>query len=183
MKAVFVTSNKFKVNEAKRITGNLLRYRKMELDEIQEINIRKVLAHKALQAYDRIGERVVIEDTGIYINAFGGFPGALTKWMLASMGCEGICTALDGFEDRKAYAESCVALYDGKRLRVFCGTNDGRISDMPRGRKGFGFDSIFIPDKCGKTFSEMGAAEKNRISHRGIAFRKLMKYLLSDGAV
>jgi XTP/dITP diphosphohydrolase len=64
----------------------------------------------------------------------------------------------------------------GKDVRIFRGEIDGRIV-MPRGKSGFGWDVIFIPEGCTKTFGEMASEEKNKISHRKKAFEKFREFL------
>ena len=183
MKLTFATSNANKLREARELLGFNVSSRRMELDEIQSVHTGEVARHKAVQAYRRLRVPVIVEDTGLYINGFGGFPGALVKWLEAGMGYERVCRIVDVCEDRGAYAETCIAFYDGKRVRTFTGRINGRISANPKGRRNFGWDCIFIPDGHTKTFAEMPSAEKNRISMRRRAFAKLHRFLAGKNFV
>jgi XTP/dITP diphosphohydrolase len=80
--------------------------------------------------------------------------------------------------DRAAVFLSNICYYDpATGPRLFKGVCKGRIAPQPRGSSGFGFDPIFIPEKDTRTFAEMSLEEKNRISHRGSAVRRLCRWL------
>ncbi len=177
MDPVLVTSNKGKLREMRLLLGARLESTDVDLPEIQEIEARKVAQDKARRAYGMIGRPVLVEDSGLYIKALNNFPGALVKWLTMSVGNEGICRIVDCFDDRSAYAEACLTLYDGGKMRTFVGRVDGQIAKEPRGEKGFGWDAIFIMNGKTTTFAELETDEKTRISHRGIATAKLIEYL------
>ena len=81
--------------------------------------------------------------------------------------------------DSHAYFQTTIALtIDNNKIIFFNGIIKGSISSEPKGEGGFGYDSIFIPKGYNKTFAEMSSEEKNKISHRAIASKKLKKYLL-----
>ena len=176
---VFITSNQNKLREVEQILGMKLRHKDLDISEIQDIEVRKVIEEKAKSAYRLVGEPVLVEDSGLYINALNRFPGALIKWVLHSIGNEGICRLLLDKEDRSAYAEACFGVYDGKELHAFSGIAKGMIVEAPRGASGFGWDPIFQPDEHQLTFAEMGSAEKNKISHRNKALEQLRGFLES----
>ncbi len=173
----FVTSNQLKLREARQIVPSL-KHVKMEIPEMQELDIGEVVREKALKAYEMVHLPVVVDDTGLHVNAWNGFPGALGKWLVAQVGAEGICKMMSAYSDRRAVAETRLAVYDGKKLRTFVGTAKGTIARKPRG-SGFGFDPIFIPRGHSKTYGEMSIEEKNKISPRGKAFQKLRKLAVS----
>jgi XTP/dITP diphosphohydrolase len=90
---------------------------------------------------------------------------------------------VDDFEHSKAYFVTIIALFFKPLNKDFFfeGRVDGRVSENMRGSKGFGFDPIFIPDKIkNKTFAELTTKEKNIISHRGIAWKKMIEFLKSN---
>ena len=130
------------------------------------------------------GMPAVADDTGLEVVALGGAPGVYTA-RYAGEGCSyednraKMLRELEGVSDRRA-AFRTVALVrwpDGSELAVD-GTCAGVITLEERGTAGFGYDSIFAPDEGGgATFAEMGADAKNRISHRGRAFRALLSEL------
>ena len=127
-----------------------------------------------------MGAPVVVEDTGLHIVGLGGFPGALVKWMIEGLGYEKMCRVVDLCKNRDAYAKTCIAYYDGKRIHTFSGRIDGFISKTPRGGGNFGWDCIFVPTRSGRTFAQMQPSEKNSISMRREAFAKLGKFMASN---
>lgn len=173
MKIYFVTSNKDKFMEVERVLNSKLVMKRLAIPEIQAIEASEIVTEKARRAYGMLKKPLIVEDTGLYIRALNGFPGALAKWMLDRIGNEGMCRMLDGFRDRSAYAETCICFHDGKRCRVFSGRINGAITRHPRGNCGFGYDSVFQPDGHARTFGEMSMEEKNSISMRAGAALKL----------
>ena len=175
MQVYFATGNKNKFKEAAMIFGPGLRQKKIEIAEIQSLDVKKVAEAKAKAAFAKVKKPVIVEDTALYINSWKGLPGPLIAWFVRSMGIEKLCK-LAG-PDRTAKAEACVAYYDGKNMKVVSGAINGRIAFVPRGKDRFDWDRIFIPEGHGKTFAEMTLEEKNRISHRMKAFSQMSKYL------
>ena len=180
---LFVTSNKSKFNEANMILHGSATMAKAELEEIQSDSTRKVAIHKAIDAYEKFRVPLLAEDTGLYINGLGGFPGPMVKWAVGTLGKNRLCKIVSGLKSRSAYAETCIVFYDGRKARAFSGIARGNISARPKGGQGFGWDSIFIPSGQSRTFAEMTAEEKNKISHRGIACRKLRDFLVGKGNI
>jgi XTP/dITP diphosphohydrolase len=84
---------------------------------------------------------------------------------------------MNGMENRKARFRTVIALVEKERLITFQGEIQGVITREKRGNQGFGYDPIFLPDGHDRTFAEMEFGEKNRISHRSLAVRKLVAYL------
>jgi XTP/dITP diphosphohydrolase len=173
----FVTSNENKLREAREILGFEIERLDLDLVEIQSIDVKEVVKDKALRAFDKIKKPVIVEDTGLFVNSWKGYPGALVKWMLKTVEVEGFCKKLDGFGDRSSYAETVICYYDGVEFKFYTGRVEGLISDTPRGETNFGWDPIFIPKGYDKTFAELGSSEKNKISMRKIAFEKLREEL------
>jgi non-canonical purine NTP pyrophosphatase (RdgB/HAM1 family) len=178
---VFVTGSDAKLREAERILGLRLERHALDLPEIQDLDVRKVVAEKARSAYQRLGRPVMVEDTGLTFTAWQGLPGALIRWFVKTVGVEGLCRMLDGFADRRAVAETVVATCDG-RLRIYVGKVDGRIAEQPRGEGGFGWDPLFIPEGAERTFAEMTPAEKDRHSMRRIALEELTAAMSRDAS-
>ncbi len=178
MNMYFITSNRNKFDEAAALLrGVRLRMKSLELREIQSISVRDVVKEKAMEAYRVVGMPLLVEDTGLYIESLNGFPGALVKWVLESIGREGVCRITG--RNRSAYAETCICYTDGKTVKVFSGRAYGKIAVKPRGRSGFGWDPIFVPEGHKTTFAEMRMEEKNRISHRSRAFHSFRRYASS----
>ena len=170
--AVFVTGRAEKAREAERLGFRFERI-PIDLDEIQALDPEQIVESKARDAYARIGRPVLVEDSGLAIHAWGGFPGALVKWIEKSAGLEKIARMLDAFPDRSATATCAVAWYDGSKLERGLGRCPGSIAESPRGDRGFGWDSLFVPEGEARTFAEMEPAEKDRVSHRRRAWEDL----------
>jgi XTP/dITP diphosphohydrolase len=85
-------------------------------------------------------------------------------------------------KNRKAKVTDAIAYFDGKSLKVFKGTVKGTITKVAKGEPGFGFDVVFMPKGSSKTFAEMSEEEKNKISHRALALKKVKKYLYTKNS-
>lgn len=180
MKALFVTSNEHKRREVQQILGLELQSVDLDLPEIQAIDPGEVATQKVLAARDAVedsGLPVLVEDSGLMVDAWGGFPGALTKWLIQSVGNEGLLRMLAPDEDRAARAVCVVAVSgaDGE-VHTFRGEVPGTLASGPRGEGGFGYDPIFVPGYSELTYAEMGAG-KNADSHRARAFLALRGWL------
>ncbi len=177
---IFITSSAIKLAEIERILGRPLTQASLPLEEIQDIDLEPVVRHKARQAYAQLGRPVLVEDTGLAFTAWNGLPGALIKWFLVSLGTEGICRLLRGEANRRATATTLFAYDDGTDARVFSGTVQGLIPEIPRGANGFGWDAIFQPLDSDRTFAEMAPEEKDRFSMRRLALEQLRNSDLLD---
>jgi len=169
----FATTNKNKLIEAESILGYKLSQLEIEILEPQEVDVEVVIKAKAKDAYKIAGEPVLVEDTSLELRSWGRLPGALVKWFLKEVGNDGIIRMADASENRNAVAKSSVGYFDGLNTHIFTGEIKGKISKTLRGDNGFGWDSIFIPEGREKTFAEMSPDEKNAVSMRKIAFKKM----------
>ncbi|HOX07234.1 MAG TPA: RdgB/HAM1 family non-canonical purine NTP pyrophosphatase [Planctomycetota bacterium] len=125
------------------------------------------------------------DDTGLFVDALNGAPGIrAARYAGEDATYEAnnrkLLAALAGVPaERRTARFVCVVSYvaPGVAPLSFCGELAGRIIESPRGRDGFGYDPIFVPNGSNRTLAEMSAAEKNRISHRNLAFRQLAVFL------
>jgi XTP/dITP diphosphohydrolase len=180
IKAIFVTTNEHKRREVQQILGVELEGADLDLPEIQAIDPAGVAAEKARVAREALGDPdlpVLVEDSGLMVDAWGGFPGALTKWVMKSVGNEGLLRMFSPGDDRSAGAVCVVALAeaDGK-VHTFRGEVRGKVAEGPRGAGGFGYDPVFVPEWSSMTYAEMGEG-KNEDSHRARAFRAVRGWL------
>lgn len=122
---------------------------------------------------------MLVDDTGLSVQAWNGLPGALVAWFLTTVGVEGILDMAAGLTDRRATVTVALGYADGSGVRVFEGTVDGVLATAPRGTFGLGYDSIFMPDGDSghRTYAEMTFEEKNKISHRRLAVEAMRKGL------
>lgn len=180
MEIFLATSSSFKFSEAKEVISFPIQQISIDIPEIQSMSVDEVAQHKVVYAFQQIGERTLVEDTGLYINAWNGLPGALISWFIKSVGVDGICRMMSNESDRKAVAKTTVAYYDGTDMRLFSGEIHGVIPYSPSGSSGFGWDAIFQPRGYCKTFAEMLTSGKNSISMRRIAFLKLNDFFTKN---
>jgi non-canonical purine NTP pyrophosphatase (RdgB/HAM1 family) len=173
---VFVTSRAEKALEAERLGFDLERL-DLELTEPQALDPSEIVTAKARTAYKLLSRPVLVEDSGLSVHAWGGFPGALVKWVEKSAGVEALTKMLDAFPDRGATATCAIAYCDGGEIVTARGETRGTIAPAPRGAGGFGWDVIFVPEGGERTFAEMTPAEKDRISHRRRAWDALAQKL------
>ncbi len=130
------------------------------------------------------GQPAVADDTGLEVTALGGEPGVYSARYAGedatyADNCLKLLTALTGVADRRARFRTVAMVVwpDGREVAVE-GVCDGTIAEAARGERGFGYDSVFVPDDGdGRTFAEMSAADKHELSHRGRAFRALLSAL------
>ena len=181
----FVTSNAGKAREAAAFLGREVAVREVEIPEIQSLDFAEVARAKAIVAAGALGVPVLVEDSGLAVDAWGGFPGPLTKWVTAGGGgCDAFAKMLDGFTDRSAEAVSVLAVarpgQGAHDVVVAEGRVRGSIALHPRGTNGFGWDVLFIPEGATRTWAEMREEEKNRDSHRRRAFELLRRVLAGE---
>ena len=173
---VFVTSRAEKALEAARLGFEVERL-DLDLPEPQALDPSDIVEAKARAAYERIARPVLVEDSGLAVRAWGGFPGALVKWLEKSAGTAGLAKMLDPFPDRSATAVCAIAYCDGGEVVTARGETAGSIAASPRGSGGFGWDCLFVPEGERRTFAEMAPEEKDRISHRRRAWEALAPQL------
>jgi len=136
---------------------------------------------KATELADALGMLVAADDSGLEVDALGGRPGVLSARYGGEHGNDPRNTERllremrDVPREERAARFRCVAALaaPGRLLTTVEGRLEGRIAEEPRGNNGFGYDPVFIVPSLGKTCAELEPEEKNSISHRGEAFRKL----------
>lgn len=181
----FVTSNAGKAREAAGFLGREVAVKDVEIPEIQSLDFAEVARAKAIVAAGALGVSVLVEDSGLAVDAWGGFPGPLTKWITArAAGYDAFAKMLDGFTDRSAEAVSVLAIarpgQAAHDVVVAEGRVRGSIALHPRGANGFGWDVLFIPEGDTRTWAEMSEEEKNKDSHRARAFKRLSTLLQEE---
>ena len=188
MKILFATNNAHKLAEVQAVLGDaytLVTPRDCgvteEIPEEQE-TLEGNASQKAHYLHDRTGLDCFADDTGLEVEALGGAPGVHS----ARYATDGhdfaannrlLLTYLEGVENRRARFRTVISLILNGEEHLFEGRVEGRILDRETGHEGFGFDPLFVPDGCERSFAEMSAEEKNAVSHRGRAVRKLAAWL------
>lgn len=172
----FITGNANKFKEINAIVPNLKQL-ELDLEEIQSLDPKVVIEHKLAQAAALHDGEFIIEDTSLALTCLGGLPGTFVKWFEQTIGVEGIASLAMKHEDRSAIARVTIGYRDPDgNTHYFTGELEGDI-EPPRGDQKWGWNPIFQPRGQEHTFAEMTVEEKNRISMRGIAARKLAAHL------
>jgi non-canonical purine NTP pyrophosphatase (RdgB/HAM1 family) len=174
---VLVTGNPGKLAEARRLAGAGLEAVALDLPEIQSLDLLEVLRAKADEAWRRIGRPLVVEEAGLELAAWNGFPGPLVKWMLDAVGAEGIARAAAALGDVRATARCALLHRTQEGDTVAEGAAEGTLVLPGRGGHGFGWDPIFLPAGETRTFGELEGGAKDAVSHRGRAWRALLSAL------
>jgi XTP/dITP diphosphohydrolase len=170
----FVSTNADKVREVREILapfGLAVRWRRRELPEPQADHLEEVVAAK-LDAVRDVEGATMVEDSGLFIPALGGFPGVYSAHILRIWRF-GPILELMRTRPRAAYYRSVVGVRRGPRRWTFSGEVLGSIAERAAGSGGFGYDPIFVPTGWDRTFAEGTAETKNAISHRGRSVRQV----------
>jgi non-canonical purine NTP pyrophosphatase (RdgB/HAM1 family) len=176
---VFITGNQHKADYLAKWLGMPINHQKVDLTEVQSLDVREVVEHKVREAYKVVGKPVLVEDVSLTFHALGRLPGTLVKWFLEELDNDGLCKLLNGYEDRAATASIMYGLFDGETVHMFGAEVLGSIPPEPRGNLGFGWNAIFVPDGTDKTYAEMTDEELEPFSHRAKAVAKLKEFLQS----
>jgi XTP/dITP diphosphohydrolase len=180
----FATNNINKFNEARKvlaaykITGGMLRVKTLE---VQSESLEEIAKTSALEAFKHCNLPIIVEDAGLFIGALNGFPGPYAAYVYKTIGNRGLLRLMENVENRKAEFQSAIAYYSPESKLPICfkGEAIGEITKEERKadpKSGFGFDPIFKPTNCNKTFAEMSLSEKNNYSHRAKALRKFAEW-------
>lgn len=170
----FVSSNPGKVREVRQLLapfGIRTRWTRRVLPEPQAETLEAVVDSKLSAVRDLPGT-VIVEDSGLFIPALKGFPGVYSAHFLKTWKF-GLILELLERRDRRAFFRTVAGVRRGSRRSFFRGEVWGSIARTPAGRHGFGYDPIFIPAGWDQTLGEASSEEKNTISHRARAFRKV----------
>jgi XTP/dITP diphosphohydrolase len=188
MEIIFASNNLNKIREINNLFGNsftLLSLADINMNEEipeNEITLEGNATHKARHIYKAAGMNVFADDTGLEVEALDGRPGVHSARFAgenkdSDSNIEKLLSLLENKTNRNARFRTVIALiFDGKEY-LFEGIVEGTIIKEKRGKQGFGYDPVFIPEGKSVTFAEMDLDEKNRISHRARAFEKLKHFL------
>ena len=172
----YITGNKHKAKYLAELLGFPILHHKMDLDEIQSMDLRKIVRHKALQAYNILKKPVVVEDTSLEFQALVGLPGPFIKFFLEQMPEADICSLVDG-KDRGATARCVFCYFDGATETYFEGSIGGMVPEKPAGDGGYGFDRIFIPEGFAVTRAEQNAEDHKAVYLKIKPIKQLKEFL------
>lgn len=178
MTLYFATTNtgKFKEAVAKLAPIRIMRLN-LPYPEVQASSLEDVVTF-ALEWMDgKTDKDVILEDSGLFIDALNGFPGVFSSQVFRSIGIRGVLKLMEGASERKARFQTCIGLHLKGKRKTFKGEVEGTIAMKPTGSGGFGFDPIFVPRGHKVTFAQMSLEKKNKISHRAKALERLIEFL------
>ena len=186
-KIVFATGNPNKLKEIKSAIKSFEIVGLKDLGITEEIpetgdTLKKNALQKAKHVYDKTGLDCFSDDTGLEIEALNNRPGVYSA-MYAGPDCNAennmrkVLKELEGKTNRNAQFKTVIALILQGKEYLFEGVVKGEILKEKKGKDGFGYDPIFRPIGYKESFAEMSIAQKNEISHRGLAVKKLIKFL------
>jgi XTP/dITP diphosphohydrolase len=188
MELVFASSNQNKVAEIQKLVGNKIKLLSLKdihcTEEIEETGktFRENALIKARYVFEKYKFNCFADDSGLEVEALNNEPGVYSARYAGEPkndlnNIQKLLKKLAPKTTRKACFKTVIALvFDGKEY-FFEGKINGQISLQPIGDGGFGYDPVFIPDGYDRTFAQMTLEEKNSISHRAIAIKKLVEYL------
>ena len=185
---VFATSNKGKYDEVKKMMPrniNLLSLNDLNFtDDIQETGktLKQNAKIKSDFIFNNFGINCFADDSGLEIDSLNGMPGIYSarfagKTCNSNDNIEKVWKLLNGYKNTDAKFKSILSLNINGKTIFFEGKIQGKIIFNKRGDNGFGYDSIFIPNGYNKTFAELNLIEKNEISHRSEALKRLIIFL------
>jgi XTP/dITP diphosphohydrolase len=187
MEICFATNNKNKLKEIK------LAVQGIDILGLEEIGCSEELPEnqttlagnsleKASFVFDHYKANCFADDTGLEVEALNGEPGVYSARYAGEHGdseanMQLLLKNLEGLQNRNAQFKTIITLILNDEKHQFEGIAKGAITLVKTGVDGFGYDPIFVPQGYDITFAEMSMEEKNKISHRGIAVRKLVSFL------
>lgn len=178
MSTTFITGNQQKADYLARYLELPVDHVKLDLDEIQSMDLKEIVGHKVRQAYDHIKSPVIVEDVSLEFEALGGLPGPFIKFFVERVPFETMCQLLDG-KSRKATARCVFGYYDGENLKLFEGSMDGEVPQVPMGEGGYGWDKIFIPQGYTQTRAQMSEEDDQKTYLQIKPFAALKEFLVS----
>lgn len=185
---IFATSNQNKVLEIQKILPKKLNIKSLkDLNYFEDIpenetTIEGNAIFKAKYIYEKFNINVFADDTGLEVEALNGEPGVHSARYAGTTrnsekNIKKLLKNLKNIKNRNARFKTVIALIIDNKLHIFSGIVEGYILDSPKGNNGFGYDPIFCPNGFDKSFAELTLKEKNLISHRSLAMKKLIDFI------
>lgn len=188
MELVFVTANQNKAAEVQKVVSENIKILSLKdidcTDDIEETGttFSDNALIKARYIFGKYKRNCFADDSGLEVEALAGAPGIYSARYAGEPKSDlnNIKKLLENLKDnnnRNACFKTVIALIVNAKEYTFEGKIEGEITREMKGTNGFGYDPVFIPKGYTKTFAEMSADEKNRISHRAIAMKKMNWFL------
>src|SRR3989338_164035 len=181
-KLSLVTTNLEKYNEIKVLMQDVADLDRIDDNkvELKEDSIEQTALGNAQFFANKYKTTIIIDDSGLFFEAYPKFPGPHPKLMYQLLGYKGLSKLLEG-KSRKAVFRCALGYCEpGKKPQLFVGEMAGTIADKPSDKRNeyMPYERIFIADACKKLVCEMSREDKNKISHRAMAVKKLKEFLL-----
>ena len=186
-KIVFATNNLHKLQEVKEVLGDSI-----EIVSLAELNCFDDIPEtadtlegnaliKAEYIYNKFGVDCFADDTGLEVEALGGAPGVYSARYAgednnAIANMEKLLQNMKQHSNKNACFRTVIAYIEQGKIHYFEGKIEGNIATEPKGKAGFGYDPVFIPTGYDLSFAELGAEEKNKISHRALAANQFAQF-------
>ena len=185
---IFATSNQNKVLEIQKILPKKFNIKSLkDLNYFEDVpenetTIEGNAVFKAKYIYKKFNINVFADDTGLEVEALNGEPGVHSaryagKTRNSEKNIKKLLKNLKNIKNRNARFKTVIALIIDNKLHIFSGIVEGYILDSQKGNNGFGYDPIFCPNGFDKSFAELTLKEKNLISHRSLAMKKLIDFI------
>ena len=185
---IFATSNQNKVLEIQKILPKKFNIKSLkDLNYFEDVpenetTIEGNAIFKAKYIYEKFNINVFADDTGLEVEALNGEPGVHSARYAGTTrssekNIKKLLKNLKNIKNRNARFKTVIALIIDNKLHTFSGIVEGYILDSPKGNNGFGYDPIFCPNGFDKSFAELTLKEKNLISHRSLAMKKLIDFI------
>ena len=192
MNLIFASNNKYKLKEVSAVLIGMVTVTSLSdagiTEEIPETGdtLEENAFIKAAHIYRRTGKDCFADDTGLFVDALDGMPGVISarfagEHCSAQDNIDKLLSLMPGENNRKADFKTVICLIQNGKEKYFEGVINGSIGRSAKGTNGFGYDPVFIPGGFDKTFAELSAEEKNALSHRAIAVRKMKEWLGAGG--
>ncbi len=188
MELIFATHNQNKVEEITAILPPVI-----EIKSLRDINFKNEISEtsetlqgnaliKARTIFNQFKRNCFADDTGLEVEVLNGDPGVLSaryagNQNIAIDNIKKLLRKLKNHDNRKAQFRTVIALIYDRNEYFFEGIIKGKIIREAKGNNGFGYDPIFQPENYFLSFAQLDKEEKNKISHRAKAFRKLINFL------
>jgi XTP/dITP diphosphohydrolase len=181
---VFATGNRHKYEEISSILRGRAKIamKKMRLEEPDLGNLEDIALLKAQQAYMKFRKPVIAEDTGVYFSEYNNFPGHMAKRVYGGIGLAGLAALIRDADNRRGFFKTVICYKDSGTEKLFSGIMRGRLLTRPRKKTSdrLPYEKLFVPDGQKKAVVELTIEEKNRISHRAKAARRLGEWLKKE---
>jgi len=178
---IFVTSNINKVREFEEILGKKIEHMNIDYKEMRSDSPEEIAKDAAKSMAEQLDKAVIVEDSGLFIEALKGFPGTCSAYIHKRIGLKGILTLMKGIENRNCSYKSAIGYCEpGGQPISFLGEEKGAIAEEIKGDNGFGHDPIFIPEDSDRTYGQTEEAEKHKKFRRN-AVIKLKEFLEKTG--